>query len=243
MGVTAWLSRKLRMAGAITGGEPFTTSVGEFKPPEEPTADDRYFAGLSVGRPGAEPTALAVVLRRNEINYLVALKRWPPTGNTWSVASEAAAAMAATPLQDATLGIERTGVGEETYEVVYSAFRGWFPVKPIWIKTTAELSTARRPFQGTGWPWKTGWQVPRLDLAALVSELLNAGKLVVDAGKFGKEADMVLAELRAFVAQRPSGAHEALDARVSGNEDVSRAISAALFLAAKPAGFWFSASS
>jgi len=87
----------------------------------------------------------------------------------------------------------------------------------------------------------TGWQIPRLDLTALVSELFNAGKLVVDAAKFGKEADMVLAELRAFVAHRVNGAHEALDTRVSGNEDVSRAIATALFLANRPAAFYFSA--
>jgi len=234
MSLPRWLSNKMRMVRSIVG-EPEMVTVGEFVPPDEPSAEDRYILGVSLGQPD-QRTSMVAIRRRTVPSEMqtgatyrtytvLGLHRWSK-GTAYSIiAADISAKTAEPPFRDCLLALDRSGVGIQIVNMIRAA-QPAASVKPIMV--TGEVDV-----QVDG----PGWRVPRLDLVAVVNEILQSQRLEIL--KKLKDATMLKKELLAFRAKPGRSGGEW---RIRPEDDAILALACGMWVGEKTAGggFYFS---
>jgi hypothetical protein len=174
---------------------------------------ERHILGLDLGQ-SMDFSAL-VALRQREVpdwsrstyratvyrrTYVVrGIRRWPLKTPYTAIAEDVARLVSEPPLAGCTLGIDRTGCGQPVVEMVRS-HRPNARIVPVFI--TAGHRANPDP-QG-------GWLVPKVELCAAVSVLLQSDRLEIPAVL--PEAAVLGRELQAFRAKVTASGHESLEA-------------------------------
>src|SRR5262249_6510160 len=122
------------------------------------------------------------------------VKRWPLRTPYSFIAQEVAALVKEPPLAGCTLAVDKTGVGAGVVEMIKAA-RPNATVKPVLITSGHTVN-----------PNGAGWNVPKVELVAVVTSLLDGDRLAIpdtvpEAATLGKE-------LRAFRAKVTTSGHE-----------------------------------
>jgi hypothetical protein len=201
-----------------------------------PEAEDRFFLGLDLGQQvdfsalvalQRSPLPLAERSGRRRYRYEVrGLKRWPLRTPYTAIAADTAALVSKPPLAGCVLGVDKTGVGAGVLEIIRVA-RPNALVRPVLI-TSGHAVT----------PDGAGYRVPKVELVAAVTVLLDSGRLAIPATI--PEAQTLGRELLAFRAKVTTDGHEtmAADWRTRAHDDLVLALAIAAFLGEHGQEFW-----
>jgi hypothetical protein len=188
----------------------------------------RYFLGLDLGQ-AADFSALVALARtaipkllkcaKRRYRYEVrGLKRWPLKTAYSQIARDVATLASNPPLAGCTLGIDKTGVGAGVLEII-QAEKPNAAVRPILITAGHEVN-----------PDGAGYRVPKLELVASVTALLDSDRLAIP--RTIAEARTLAKELRAFRAKVTAAGNEvmAADWRTRQHDDMVLALAIAAWL-------------
>ena len=188
----------------------------------------RYVSGLDLGPPQGF-SALAV-LERTEVaephnpartvrHYAVRhLQRWPPGTPYPEVCQRLAGLFGTAPLSKSHLAVDYTGVGRPILDMLRRA-RVRAHMAPILV-TAGHKATADE---------RSGWCVPRRELAANLQVLLQSRRLRVAPTL--AEAATLVRELSAFQVKVPSATEEELVAwREGAHDDLVLAVAVAAWI-------------
>jgi hypothetical protein len=190
----------------------------------------RHYLGLDLGQK-QDPSALVAlrqtpaeggrlksygrVFRRYEVR---GAKRWPLGTSYHDVCQDVAALVAKEPLAGCTLGVDWTGVGQGVVEILRAA-RPNATTRPVYITAGTVVSA-----EGAG------FKVPKVELVAVVTRLLESGRLDIPATLPG--AKDLATELRNFRARVNNSGRESFEAdwRSRSHDDLVLALSIAAWL-------------
>jgi hypothetical protein len=196
----------------------------------------RFYLGLDIGQ-SVDHTALVALERtplppaersgRRRYRYEVrGLRRWPLRTPYVAIAADVAALCGEPPLAGCVLGIDKTGVGAGVLEIIRAA-RPHAVIRPVLITAGHEVTA-----EGAG------FRVPKLELVAAVTALLDGGRLAIPATI--PEAQVLGKELSAFRAKVTAAGREAMEAdwRSRQHDDMVLALAIAAFLGEHGLEFW-----
>jgi hypothetical protein len=190
----------------------------------------RHFLGLDLGQK-QDPSALVALrqtpadggglksyskwFRRYEVR---GAKRWPLGTSYHDVCRDVAALVAQETLAGCTLGVDWTGVGQGVVEILRNA-RPSATIRPVYI--TAGTGVAAEG---------AGFKVPKVELVAVVTRLLESGRLDIPATLPG--AKDLATELRNFRAKVNNSGRESFEAdwRSKAHDDLVLALAIAAWL-------------
>jgi hypothetical protein len=190
--------------------------------------DTRFYAGLDIGQ-SADHTALVALERtplppaersgKRRYRYEVrGVKRWPLRTLYCDIAMEVAALVRKPPLCGCVLGVDKTGVGAGVLEIIRAA-KPKAVIRPILITSGHEVI-----------PDGAGFKVPKLELVAAVTALLDGGRLAIPRAI--PEAKTLAAELLAFKVKVTAAGNEKMEAdwRSRAHDDLVLALAMAAYL-------------
>jgi hypothetical protein len=193
-----------------------------------PESEDRYFLGLDLGQ--AVDFSALVALQRSPLppaergpgrryRYEVrGVRRWALRTPYTQIAADVTALTDKPPLARCVLGVDKTGVGAGVLEIVCAA-RPNAIVRPVLITAGHEVN-----------PDGAGWKVPKLELVAAVTALLDSGRLAIP--ETIRERETLAKELRGFRAKVTTSGKESMEAdwRTAPHDDLVLALAIAAWL-------------
>jgi hypothetical protein len=200
----------------------------------------RYFLGLDLGQ-AVDFSALVALERRPLEDWepeadggrwrhayeVRGVKRWSLRTPYTTIADDVVALVDSPPLTRCTLGVDKTGVGAGVLEIIQNA-RPNATIRPVLI--TAGHQTL---------PDGAGWKVPKLELVAAVTALLDSGRLAIPQSI--PLADTLAKELGEFRVKVTTAGNEtmAADWRTRAHDDLVLALAIAAFLGERYCEFWY----
>jgi hypothetical protein len=194
-----------------------------------PETETRYYLGLDLGQ-SVDHTALVALQRtplppaersgKRRYRYEVrGLKRWPLRTLYCDIAVQVADLVRKPPLAGCVLGVDKTGVGAGVLEIIKAA-RPKATIRPILITSGHEVTP-----DGAG-----GFKVPKLELVAAVTALLDSGRLAIPPTI--PEAKTLGAELLAFRVKVTAAGNEKMEAdwRSRAHDDLVLSLAMAAWL-------------
>src|SRR4051812_47169389 len=190
--------------------------------------EERFFCGLDLGQVSDFSGLVALQqwdlprisggirqLYRYEIR---GVKRWPLRTPYTAIATDVAELVRQGPLAGCMLGVDKTGVGAGVLEIIAAA-RPNATVRPVLITSGHSVSA-----QGAG------FNVPKLELVAAVTAVLESGRLAIP--KAMPEAETLGQELLAFRARVTTAGNEtmAADWRMRQHDDLVLALAIAVWI-------------
>lgn len=180
------------------------------------------FAALSVTQASAGPHPL--LPRRTVWHHAVKyLRRWPlgtlyisPEGEEPGVYQDVKALFAKKPLPGTFLGVDRTGVGRSGVDQLRAM---GIQAVLCGITATSGSESRRDGFD---------WTVPKKDLVGTFREVLESGRLKVEARH---NADVLKKEMQAFQIKARASGHESMEAEGSAKDDLLMSLMIAVWLA------------
>jgi hypothetical protein len=146
------------------------------------------------------------------------LKRWPLRTSYCDIALDVADLVRKPPLAGCVLGVDKTGVGAGVLEIIKAA-KPRAVIRPVLITSGHEVT-----------PDGAGFRVPKLELVAAVTALLDSGRLAIPPTI--PEARTLGAELLAFRVKVTAAGNEKMEAdwRCRAHDDLVLALAMAAFL-------------
>jgi hypothetical protein len=199
-------------------------------------SEDRFFMGLDLGQ-SVDFSALVALQRtwlpkeersgRRRYRYEVrGVRRWPLRTPYTAIASDVTALVSKPPLAGCVLGVDKTGVGAGVLEIIRAA-RPNATLRPVLITSGHEVARDG-----------AGFRVPKLELVAAVTALLDSGRLAIPATI--PEAKTLGKELLSFRAKVTTAGNETMTAdwRTRAHDDLVLALAIAAFLGEYGREFW-----
>jgi hypothetical protein len=158
------------------------------------------------------------------------LKRWPLRTPYRTIAADVADLVKGPPLAGCILGVDKTGVGAGVLEIIQAA-RPNARIRPILITAGHEVT-----------PDGPGFRVPKLELVAVVTSLLDGGRLAIP--NTHPDAKTLAKELREFRVKVTAAGNETAEAdwRSRAHDDLVLALAIAGWLGEHGTGeFWLRA--
>jgi hypothetical protein len=197
--------------------------------PKARAEPDAYFLGLDLGQAvdftalaGLRRSAIPGAPRQARFRYeAVGIRRWPLRTPYTQIAQEVAVIVSG-PLAGCTLGVDKTGVGAGVLEIIKAA-KPRATIRPVTITAGAQVT-----------PDGLGFKVPKLDLVAAVTAMLESGRLAIPGTL--PEAQTLGKELLAFRAKVTAAGNETLaaDWRTRAHDDLCLALAIACWLGERP---------
>ncbi len=192
---------------------------------------DRFFLGLDLGQ-SMDHSALVALRRRpmrdpvdperTLFRYTVrGVKRWPLGTLYTVVVKEVAELVSKPPLKGCVLGLDATGVGAPVVEMVYGQ-KPAATIRPVLI--TSGYNVGGDP---------SCYHVPKRDLVAAVSVLLQSGRLEIPQSI--PESALLVKELQTLRAKITAAGNESFEAdwREQAHDDLVLALAIAAWLGEK----------
>ncbi len=192
---------------------------------------DAYFLGLDLGQ-AQDPSALVALKRmwipeeqrkpKKKYRYEVrGIRRWPLRTSYMQIAKDVGDLVKVPPLAKCVLGVDKTGVGAGVLEIIM-AEKPNAKVRPITITAGNKVSVDG-----------PGFNVPKLELAGIVTSLLDSDRLIIP--KTVPLSELLTKELRAFKVKVTAAGNETMGAdwRQRVNDDIVLALSIGAWLGEK----------